>query len=363
MRIDNLKLINYRNYEQLEISFSDTLNIIYGNNGSGKSNLIEAIYLLALTKSFRTNNEINLIRKGCKYTNIKGKIITNEKTTYEVEISETGKKVLIDSDKINKMSDYVTKINIVLFNPLDTKILNDAPSTRRKMLNINISQLDKTYLLLLSSYNKVLKHRNAYLKQLFINGNASSDYLDILTRKLIDLGLKINNIRSNYIEMINENISKIYENIFEYGDLKIKYNSPYNNKNVEKLLENYQKLYRKEMSFGKTLMGVHHDDIEYILDGNNIREYGSVGQQKNAIISFKLAELLIIKKIKEYYPILILDDLFSELDDSKINNIVDMLNKEVQTFITTTRIENIQKKLIENSAIYVVKNGIVERKQ
>lgn len=363
MVIDNLKLINFRNYEQLEISFSNMLNIIYGDNGSGKSNLIEAIYLLALTRSFRTNNEENLIRKGSLATTIKGRIFTSEKTNYSLEISETGKKVYIDSDKVNKMSDYITRINIILFNPLDTKILNDAPSTRRKMLNIEISQIDKNYILLLSSYNKVLKHRNAYLKQLYINGNASSDYLDILTNKLIDLGLKIYNIRKNYIDMINDSISNIYKNIFEYGELKIKYNSPYSNKSVDKILDNYQKIYRKEMPFGKTLMGIHHDDIEFILDGNNIKEYGSVGQQKNAIISFKLAELIIIKKIKGDYPILILDDLFSELDDIKINNIIDMLNKEVQTFITTTRIDNIQKHLLENSAVYKVEQGKVERKQ
>lgn len=361
MKIENLKLINYRNYNNLDITFSNTLNLIYGNNGSGKSNLIEAIYMLALTKSFRTNSDANLIKKGAKDTIIKGVVITNEKTRYQLDLSENGKKVYIDSDKVNKISDYVSRINIILFNPLDTKIISDSPSFRRKMLDIEISQINKEYLLLLSSYNKVLKHRNAYLKQLYLNGNASSEYLDILTRKLVDFGLKIHNIRQDYIDMVNEHISKIYKNIFEYGDLQIKYKSSYGKKDFDKVMEFYQKSYRKEMAFGKTLTGIHHDDIDFVLDGNSIKEYGSVGQQKNAIISFKLSELLIVKKVKNQYPILILDDLFSELDDQKINNIINMLNKEVQTFITTTNIDKIDKKLLKDSTIFRVENGNVER--
>lgn len=364
MKIDRLKLCNFRNYNNIDIQFSDELNLIYGNNGSGKSNLIEAIYLLALTKSFRTLNDKNLIKKGEELTTITGKINNNNLTNdYKIEIAKDGKKVFIDNDKIGKMSDYVSKINVVLFNPLDTKVISDSPSVRRKLLNIEISQINKEYLLLLNDYNKVLKNRNAYLKQMYLNGNASKDYLDILTKKLIQIGLKIYNIRKDYIEKINKNISNIYKNIFEYGELLIKYSSSFKNKNEEDILDVYKKNYRKEMEFGKTLIGVHHDDIEFSLDGNSIKEYGSVGQQKNAIISFKLSELLITKEEKGYYPILILDDLFSELDNLKINNIISMLNKEVQTFITTTEIDNIDNNLIKNSMIFEVKDGVIERRK
>lgn len=361
MKLQNLKLSNYRNYENLEISFSDTLNLIYGNNGSGKSNLIEAIYLLALTKSFRTNNDRNLIQKDKKLSTVEGIVNQNDdKVSYKIELDNSGKKVYINKDKINKISDYITKINIILFNPLDTKIITDSPASRRKMLNIEISQVNKEYLLLLANYNKVLKHRNAYLKQLFINGNASSEYIDILTKKLVDIGYQIYEIRKEYIELINEHITDIYQNIFEYGNLSVKYKSDYLNKDNKKVMEEYRKNYKKEMSFGKTLTGVHHDDIEFVLDGNNIKDYGSVGQQKNSIISFKLSELIIAKKLKGEYPILILDDLFSELDNIKINNIISMLNEEVQTFITSTGIENINSKLLDKCTIYKVENNTVE---
>ena len=363
MRIAKLSLLNFRNYENLEIEFSDNLNIIYGNNGSGKSNLVEAIYLLALTKSFRTSNDHNLINKNSKFSTIKGTIIDKEKTRYQIDFDASGKKVFIDSDKVKKISDYVSRINIVLFNPLDTKVITDAPVTRRKMLDISISQCNKEYLILLSSYNKILKHRNAYLKQLYLNGNASSEYINILTDKLIDIGLKIHEIRSDYITYLNNHLTNIYKNIFEYGHLEIKYTSDLSGKNVDKLREVYRKIYRKEMAVGKTLLGIHHDDITFMLDDNNIREYGSIGQQKNAIISYKLSELLIVKQLKGEYPILILDDLFSELDSQKILNIIKMLNKEVQTFITTTDIHNLNKELLVNCNLYKVLNQKVEREE
>jgi len=361
MRIDKLKLVNFRNYDFIEISFSENLNIIFGNNGSGKSNIVEAIYLLALTKSFRTNNEVNLIKNNKLSTLVSGKIVNDDINYYQVELGKDFKNVFIDNNKVNRLGDYISNINIILFNPLDTKIISETPNFRRKLLNIEISQINNEYLQMVNSYNIVLKHRNAYLKQLYINGNASSEYLDILTSKLITLGLKIHQIRKEFIESINQNIGDIYKKIFEFGTLNLKYMSTYEDMDEKKLKSLYQKNYQKEMLLGKTLYGVHLDDISFILDNINIREYGSVGQQKNAIISFRLAEILIVKKIKGYYPILILDDLFSELDNEKINNIIGMLNKNVQTFITTTNIDRIDEKLLKQSAIYKVENQIVER--
>ena len=361
MKIDNINLVNFRNYEKLDISFGDGLNIFYGKNGSGKTNLIEAIYILALTKSFRISNDKLLIKKGSIKSKINGEITKNDDATkYSVIISNEGKTVEINDTKVDKISDYVSKINIILFNPVDTRLIDDAPVDRRKMINIEISQLNKEYLIILANYNRILKQRNFYLRSLYVNGNNDTNYLNILTNKLIEYGLLINKYRSEFIENINKYIKDIYSNIFKSGELKIKYVSSFNNKNSSKLLKSYQQNYKKEMEVGKTLIGVHHDDILFYLDNYNLKEWGSEGQRKNAIISFKLAEIKVINEIKKINPILILDDLFSELDKEKICNILKLLDKDVQTFITTTEINKVDKKILKNSKIFKVDEGIIK---
>ena len=361
MILKKLTINNFRNYEQLRISFNPGLNIIYGKNGMGKTNLVEAIYLLSLTKSFRISNDKVLIKKGTKQASIEGEIEKNNDTsTYKVIVKEDGKKVEINQNKIAKISDYVSRINIVLFNPTDPNLIIASPSERRNLLNIEISQLYKEYLLILSDYNRILKQRNFYLRQLYLNGNGRVEYLDILTKKLIEYGQKINHYRNDFVANINKYITSIYENIFKYGELKVKYISNYNNKKEKEILEMYKKNYAKEMAIGKTLFGIHHDDLIFNLDGHPLKEWGSEGQRKNSLISFRLAELAVIKDVKNNYPILILDDLFSELDEDKIKNILLMLNNEVQTFITTTEIKKINKKIIKASKILHCLDGKLE---
>lgn len=360
MKIDSLSLMNFRNYESLNISFGN-LNIIYGLNGSGKTNIIEAIYMLALTKSFRINNEKVLINKGKIKSKIKGNVFKkNDENEFGVEISNEGKIVTINGEKQDKISNYVSRINVILFNPSDTRLIDDAPCERRKMLNIEISQIYKEYLVILANYQKILKQRNFYLRGMYVNGNYTSTYLDILTKKLIEYGKSICKYRENFIENINKYITSNYEKIFGSGTLKIRYVSTFKNKDEETLFKRYQENYQKELGIGKTLEGIHHDDIVFVLDNNNLKEWGSEGQRKNAIISFKLSEINVINDIKGYYPILILDDLFSELDKEKITNLLGMLDRDIQTFITTTDIKNVSKKVIKDAKKFKVINGILE---
>lgn len=361
MKIETIMLTNFRNYEKLELQFSNFLNVIYGQNGSGKTNLIEAIYLLSLTKSFRINNDKAMIKKGAIKAKVKGKIFkNNDASNYSVEISSDGKSVSIDDIKQNKISDYVSRLNIIIFNPSSTRLIDAAPVERRKLLNIEISQLYKEYLIILANYNKILKQRNFYLRSMYINGNNDMAYLDILTKKLIEYGLKIAKYRAEFVENINQYITEIYTSIFKRGILKVKYVSVFKGKDSKTLFERYKKNYQHELNVGKTIDGIHHDDLEFVLDNNNLKEIGSEGQRKNAIISFKMAQINVTKEIKENYPILILDDLFSELDQEKIKNIFKLLNKEVQTFITTTDIKMINKKQLVNAKKFKVNNGIIE---
>lgn len=360
MKLKTLKLVNFRNYVKDEIDFDDNLNIIYGQNGSGKTNLVEAIYVLSLTKSFRTNIDRNLIQKGELSTKIEGVVDKNIQEKYQVVISKEGKKVKINNNVKLKISDYISNFNIVLLEPDEQIIFTEPPSTRRRLLNISISQIRNDYITYLNNYNKILKQRNFYLRELSINGNASKDYLNILTNNLITYGKKINELRKEFIDSINKFITQKYSSIFENGDLKINYNSVYNNKSSEELFEIYNKNYIKEINTGKTLLGVHHDDIIFNLDRENIAEWGSNGQRKNAILAFKLSEIEVLKDLKKDNPILILDDLFSAMDNEKILKIIKLINNNIQTFITTTNLDKIDESLLQYAKIIKIQEGKIE---
>lgn len=362
MKITNLKLYNFRNYDTLSLDFSPKQNIIIGPNGSGKTNIVEAIYVLAITKSFRGSLDKVLINKNTKDMSIEGKIRDKIVHNYKIIFSETGKIVKIDNNKIQKLSNYISKINVVLFTPEDTNVIKDAPSSRRNMINIEISQLENGYLHLLNEYNTILKQRNAFLKLMYVNKLASPDYLWILTEKMIDIGLKLCEYRNNFIERINNYYDKLNYEITKTNGLKVTYVSSYKNKTKEELMKKYKYYLERDIIIGKTNIGIHHDDFIFSLKGNNLKDFGSEGEQKNAIICFKLAEIEIFIKEKGIHPILILDDFASVLDAKKINNILKKLNKNLQIFITTTDLKHIDTKILNNCTVFDIKNKKVVKK-
>ncbi len=360
MKIVNLKLINFRNYENLEVNFDPSLNIIYGKNGEGKTNLVEAIYTLALTRSFRNINDYKLIRDTETIAKVEGNISNKMTDNYKVIISKDGKKVKVNNNKIQKISDYISKIPLVLFHPDDLRFIKDTPSIRRKSLNISISEINPEYLRILNYYNKVLKQRNAYLKEMMLNSNKDRHYLDILDEKIITYGMFINSKRKDYIHVINNYLNNIFKNITGIDGLTIEYISDYNNLTKEEILKKYNDNLSKDMSFGKTNFGVHTDDFKFKINDKEVRDYGSEGEQKNVIIAYKFSELEIFKIINGNYPLLILDDLFSELDTEKIDNILKLLKPDCQTFITSTSLSffnNLKKDSYKQ--IHIV-NGKIE---
>ncbi len=359
MKIHHLKLLNFRNYEKIEFSFAPGYNIIYGNNGSGKTNLVESIYVLALTKSFRGTVDKVLIMNSKDVCRIEGEVSDNYTNKYKLIIKNDGKEVKINDTKVDKLSDYISKISVVLFNPDDLRFIKDSPTVRRKAINLEISQINNSYLKNLNMYNKLLKQRNSYLKTTNINANSSSEYLDILTKKLIDYGEKIYLSRRKYIDLLNSRIGDLYNSICQISDLKLEYVSDYKDFDKDKIFKKYVDNLNKDIILGKTSIGVHHDDIKFKLNGINIKDYGSEGQQKNAIIAYKLTELEIFYQVRGNYPILILDDLFSELDRFKINNILNLINKDIQTFITTTEIDKVNEDILKNSKLFEVEDGYV----
>lgn len=360
MEITSLKLFNFRNFDTLELDFSRNKNIIIGNNGVGKTNIVEAIFVLALTKSFRTNDDNVLVKENNTLYKIEGNVKSSFINNYKVIYQDGVKVVKIDNNKINKFSDYISNINVILFSLNDLKLIKDTPSTRRKLINLEISQLNNTYVKYLNYYNKILKQRNSYLKTLY-NRNINYEYLSIIDNQLIDYGLKIYDIRKKFIDEINRILPNIYTKLGGNNDLNIYYKSDYESKTLEELLDNYKTNVSKDINFGSTQLGIHRDDFIFSMNNQEIKNFASEGQQKNAVISFKLAELELFNDINKEYPILILDDLFSELDIKKVEKILSYISDDVQTFITTTDLKKVKKSYLRNSKVFKIDNsGIKE---
>lgn len=360
MYISNIKIINFRNYDSLNLNFKKNLNIIIGNNGQGKTNLLESIYVLSLTKSHRSFIDNNLIKNNCEIAKIKGKIVKkNIFSNLEIEISKKNKLLKIDDTKIYKSSDYISNMNIIIFYPEDLDLIKGSPMVRRRFLNLELSQLNSNYFIILNDYNKLLKMRNDYLK----NNIMDKNYLDILTNYLIEKAIIIYKMRKKFLDKLNNNIDKIYYDITNLSNFNIKYKTSISLNNInydylKKILkEKFNDIYNQEIKFKTTLIGPHRDDFEFYLNNMNLKNYGSQGQQRLAIISLKLGEIDIFKKYKEESPILLLDDIFSELDEGKKNNLLKYIKGKIQVIITTTDLINFDKNVIKNANIIKIENG------
>ena len=365
MIIKNIKLVNYRNYNSLNLDFNDKINIIIGNNAQGKTNILESIYVLALTKSYDKAVDKNLIMFNEKFLKINGLVnINSYNKNFEVLINESYKKVKINNNEINKMRDYISKINVILFTPDDINIFKDSPGSRRRLLNIELSQIFSEYVDIYNKYNVILKQRNEYLK----SNNINKLYLDIINEKFVDLAISIIEYRVNYIKEVNSYIKDIFYDITNINDLEIKYitNIEFNeDKEVmkDKFLSKLNDSYEREKLYGNSLYGPHRDDFSFFLTNKDLSIYGSQGQLRCAMISYKLSELEIFNKYKKEYPILLLDDVFSELDLNKRNNIIKYLKDDIQTIITTTDIDMIDKQIVSKAKIITIDNGKVIKQE
>ncbi len=368
MVISNLNLTNFRNYQRLDLELSPKMNIIIGNNAEGKTNILEAIYVLALTKSFRNGNETDLIRFTKAKTKLKGKVKDQHRIKdLNIEITADKKTVKVNRSTITRIADYISNLNVVLFTPDNLEIIKGSPSIRRNLLNLELSQISEKYLVTYNEYNKILKTRNEYLKILFTNQIADRNYLDILTEKLVEKAVFIYQMRFHYIENINDSIDKIFYEITGEKSLKIQYFPNITMKSFdtdclkELLLSHYRKYYKRELNAGMTLFGPHRDDFTFYLNGNDMRIYASQGQQKSAVLAYKLATIPIFKEYSQTNPVLLFDDIFSELDIKKKNRLLRFISQDIQSIITTTDLKNISKKSLVNATIFQVNDGNVER--
>lgn len=360
MYLEQLEITNFRNYKNTSVTFSPHINIIYGNNAQGKTNLLEAIYFLAMTKSHRLNLDNDLIKRGEETLYIKGYIKNKENINkYEIGFNNSIKKIKIDNNIIKKISNYISNINVIIFNPEDLNIIKGSPKERRRFLNLELSQFNSNYLEILNDYNKLLKIRNNILKK----GIPDNNYLEILNEYLINKATDIYISRSKFINKLNEYNNKIYKSITKIEGFNLVYKpniaiEEYDRENIKKTyknaLDNNLKL---DLKLGMTLLGPHKDDFIININDEELKNYGSQGQQRVAILTIKLSELKVLEKYQKKYPILLLDDVFSELDNFKKNSLLKYFMKKNQTIITTTDLKNIDEKILKISKKIKIKQG------
>lgn len=363
MYIKKLKLHNFRNYSSLNVTLTKGINIIYGDNAQGKTNLLESIYVLGITKSHRNFIDDSLINMNGEYLTIEG-IINNNKidNKFNIYIDNKSKILKFNNNTIKKISDYISKINIIIFYPDDLELIKGSPQLRRKYINLELSQIYSNYYILIQEYEKILKIRNEYLKKIFKRESIDKTYIEILTGYLIDKSIMIYKMRTKFINRINEYSKKIFKDIMNLDNFYIKYKPSIeidiNDPNLKNYLkEEYKKKLEYDIKLCATSIGPHKDDIEFFLGDKNLKYYGSQGQQRVAVLTLKLSEIELFKKYKETTPILLLDDIFSELDDIKKNNLLKYISRDIQTIITTTDLNNLDKKLIKKSKLFNIKNG------
>ena len=366
MRIEHLKLTNFRNYYNLDIDFQNNINIIIGDNGKGKTNIIESIYILSLTKTNRYGLEENFIKFNEELAKIEGLIRREEGLKkQEVRLTKNKKQIFINNKEIRRIKDYISNFCVISFAPVDLEIIKGSPNTRRNMINIDISQLQNNYISYLNEYNQIIKIRNEYLKKMNLDGNSDIRYLDVINEKMIDKGIEIYHYRYNFFEKINKILPSIFKKLTNIDGLHLLYNSSvdlsdFDSLKVRKKYESkIKKNFRMELMQGITCVGPHRDDFVFDLNGLDMKIFSSQGQQRLAVIALKIAEIYLFKEEMNEYPVLLLDDIFSEIDIKKRNRIIKYLLNDIQCVITTTDLNNIDEKLLENAKIFKVNNDKV----
>lgn len=364
MIIKSLELSDYRNYESLLINFDKGTNILYGDNAQGKTNILEAIYMSATTKSHKLSKDKEIIRFGKQEAHIRT-IIEKDDIETRVDMhlrSSKSKGIAIDGVKIKKAAELMGLTKIVFFSPEDLSIIKNGPAERRRFIDIELCQLDNFYLYNLNNYNKIVNQRNNLLKNLFVNPELK-DTLSIWDKQLISYGSKIIERRKQFIDQLNEIIASIHSNLSgEKEKLRLIYEP---NVDIESYASSLENSHDRDIKLKQTTIGPHRDDISFnvISESTNnieidIRKYGSQGQQRTAALSLKLSEIELVKKITKDTPILLLDDVLSELDSNRQNFLLNSIGN-IQTIITCTGLDEFVNNRFEVNKVFKVTNGSV----
>lgn len=351
MVLKSLKMFNFRRFGTKYIGFSDSLNILMGKNATGKTSVLEGIYYLALTKSFKTSDDLSVIKENESEMSIIGEVCKSESCdSYKIIKTAKGKAIARNDYKFKKISDYLGEILVVAFTNFDIINLVGSPKDRRKIIEPIICQISKFYTDECNCYKKLLNDRNTLLKRLtFEKKESLTNVLKVIDLQLVASAQKIISFRKKFIDKVNLKLNDFYKKIAgAKEDLKIEYlpsatPDEMGNKLANALL--------KDLKKGTTSVGPHRDDYVFIINNKNITLYGSQGQQRSALIATKLTFLDLLKEDKKENPILLLDDVLSELDRSRQNNLFEAIDGNIQTFVSTSTISELDKKIIDKAKI------------
>lgn len=357
MIIKSIELANYRNYDNLHLSFDKGVNILYGDNAQGKTNVLEAIYLSATTKSHKGSKDKEVVKFEQEESHIRS-IIERHDMEYRVDMhlrKYKSKGIAINGQKIKKASELIGLLNVVFFSPEDLSIIKDGPSERRRFIDMELCQLDKSYLYNLNQYNKILNNRNKLLKDIIFNPSLK-DTLDIWDEQLVHYGIQIIKRRDVFIKELNEIIYDIHYKLSGGREqLFIEYEP---DSDAEIFAAQVRINRERDLKLSQTTSGPHKDDCIFKIGDCDIRKYGSQGQQRTAALSLKLSEIELVKKVTKDTPVLLLDDVLSELDSNRQNHLLNSIG-DIQTIITCTGLDDFINNRFEINKIFKVTAGTV----
>jgi len=357
MIIKSLKLKNYRNYDLLNLEFDEHTNIFYGDNAQGKTNILESVYLTGTTKSHRGTKDRDLIKFGQEESHIET-VVEKRGVPFKIDIhlkKNSPKGIAINKIPIKRASELFGIINIVFFSPEDLNIIKNGPAERRRFMDLELAQLDKVYLNDLSNYNRIVNQRNKLLKDVYERKDLL-ETLDVWDIQLVTYGNRVMERRKLFINQMNEIIGNVHEKLTGGREkIKLLYEPGVKEYSFEDLLKKNRE---RDIRMKSTTIGPHRDDICFMCENMDIRKFGSQGQQRTAALSLKLAEIELVKREINDTPILLLDDVLSELDKHRQNYLLDSI-RDIQTLITCTGVEDFLNKNFSIKKILKVEQGHV----
>lgn len=357
MIIKSIDLQNFRNYELQKIDFDSGTNILYGDNAQGKTNILEAIYVSATTKSHKGSKDKEIINFDKEEAHIRTYLEKeNVETRVDMHLRKNKSKgIAIDGQKIKKAADLMGLLNVVFFSPEDLSIIKDGPAERRRFADMELCQLDSFYLYNLNHYNKIIGQRNKLLKDMYFQPELK-ETLNIWDSQLVSFGSKIIERREQFVKQLGDIIFDIHKKLSGgKEELVIAYEPDVSIEDFEKQMKYNQD---KDIRLKQTTTGPHRDDFSFVVNGVDIRKYGSQGQQRTAALSLKLSEIELVKKISKDTPVLLLDDVLSELDSNRQNYLLNSIGN-IQTIITCTGLDEFINNRFEINKIFKVTNGTV----